>query len=215
MRRAPRTPAWPRFSPIWRENLGHGRAPVRDHPRWASVGARARAAGLVLTATALLGAGLAGCGGGGSSIAASSTASTMPPGRAEGGSTSVRATPQVVPDRIERLLKAPKTSAQQVRGVVKALLTIGGAGTCGPPVVTPRYVRAAYGSRPGCIKATQSHADVAHGLEFRRVRMTGSSATAVVIPSGGLYDGEQLTVSLVRKPRWAVDALRSNAPVGP
>jgi hypothetical protein len=36
-----------------------------------------------------------------------------------------------------------------------------------------------------------------------------------VVPTGGPYDGERITVSLVRDPRWAVDQLKSNVPVGP
>ncbi len=99
--------------------------------------------------------------------------------------------------------------------MVKVVLMLGGAATCGPPVATSGYVKAGYGSRQGCVKATQSHAGVADKLQFRSVRVTGSTATAVVIPSGGLYDGQRLTVSLVRDSHWAVDALHSDVPVGP
>ncbi len=95
------------------------------------------------------------------------------------------------------------------------VLERGGAATCGPPLVTSRYVKVAYGSRQGCVNATQSYAGIADKLRFRSVRITGSTATAVVIPSGGLYDGERITASLVRDPHWSVDRLRSNVPVGP
>jgi hypothetical protein len=37
-----------------------------------------------------------------------------------------------------------------------------------------------------------------------------------VRPSGGVYDGERITVSLVREGgEWKIDALHSNVPVGP
>jgi hypothetical protein len=81
--------------------------------------------------------------------------------------------------------------------------------------VTARYVKAAYGTREGCVKATQSHAGTANELEFKKVRVTEAAATVTVIPSGGVYDGQRLTVSLVKGRRWSVDALRSNVPVGP
>jgi hypothetical protein len=99
--------------------------------------------------------------------------------------------------------------------VVTILLKLGGAATCSPPLVTSRYVQAAYGTREGCVKATQSQAGTARDLEFERVRVSGATATAVVVPSGGIYDGERITVSLVRDGRWAVDALESDVPVGP
>jgi hypothetical protein len=43
-----------------------------------------------------------------------------------------------------------------------------------------------------------------------------SQATVTLRPVGGLYDGEKLTVSLVKENGdWKVDELKSNAPVGP
>jgi hypothetical protein len=41
-------------------------------------------------------------------------------------------------------------------------------------------------------------------------------AAAKVVPKGGLYDGDKITVSLVKEDgTWKVDSLKSNAPVGP
>lgn len=81
--------------------------------------------------------------------------------------------------------------------------------------VTDRYLAVAYGGRQGCIDA-QAPGSVADQLDFQDLRIEGNHATAVVVPSGGLYDGERVTVSLVRHgPSWAVDALDANVPVGP
>jgi hypothetical protein len=43
-----------------------------------------------------------------------------------------------------------------------------------------------------------------------------ATATVKVVPHGGVYDGEKLTVSLIKEDQdWKVDSLKSNAPVGP
>ena len=61
--------------------------------------------------------------------------------------------------------------------------------------VTSRYLEVAYGSRQGCVDATRSHAGIAHKpSSIQGARITGSTATAVVFPTGGLYDGERITV---------------------
>jgi hypothetical protein len=104
--------------------------------------------------------------------------------------------------------------------VVTAVLT-SSHGRQAPPgyacrrlLVTDRYVKTAYGDRQGCVSA-QRGGGAARSLDFKEVRPAGTHATAVVVPAGGLYDGERITVLLVRDRRWLVDALRSNAPVGP
>jgi hypothetical protein len=79
--------------------------------------------------------------------------------------------------------------------------------------VTERYLKAAYGGREGCIKSLRP-GSVAKSISFKSLRINGDQATAIVDPTGGPYDGERITVSLVG-PRWAVDALHSNVPVGP
>jgi hypothetical protein len=115
--------------------------------------------------------------------------------------------------RLNRRLQAPDTPAERVQGAVKFVLTATTSSTtCAPPVVTGRYLRAAYGGRQGCIDAQR----IAHKLEFEDLRIDGDRATAVVVPSDGTYEGERLTVSLVRLDRrWAVDQLDANVPVGP
>jgi hypothetical protein len=80
--------------------------------------------------------------------------------------------------------------------------------------VTEHYLKAAYGSRQGCIKALKP-GSVAKSVRFKGLQIGSDRATAVVVPTGGPYDGERITVSLVRDPRWMVNQLKSNVPVGP
>jgi hypothetical protein len=81
--------------------------------------------------------------------------------------------------------------------------------------VTQRYLQAAYGGRQGCVNA-QAPGSAAAKLDFKELRIDGDRATAVVVPSGGPYDGERLTVSLVDQGRrWSVDELEAEVPVGP
>jgi hypothetical protein len=95
------------------------------------------------------------------------------------------------------------------------VLTVAQPFVCGSSFVTQRYVEAAYGGKEGCVKA-QTPGSAADNLDFKSLRIDGATATAVVVPSGGPYDGERITVSLVRDfPHWAVDELHSNVPVGP
>ena len=101
------------------------------------------------------------------------------------------------------------------RGAVVAVLTSSDpAEACGR-YVTSHYLRVAYGGRQGCIQA-QAPGSAADRLEFKNLRTEGNQATAVVVPSGGPYDGDRVTVALIRDgSRWAVDDLDANVPVGP
>ena len=101
------------------------------------------------------------------------------------------------------------------RGAVVAVLTSSDpADACGR-YVTSQYLRVAYGDRQGCIRA-QGPGSAANTLEFKDLRTDGNEATAAVVPSGGPYDAERVTVVLVRDgSRWAVDDLDANVPVGP
>jgi hypothetical protein len=86
---------------------------------------------------------------------------------------------------------------------------------CSPRFVTERYLRRAYGGHEGCVKA-QASGSAANALRSYRARIYSDTATVRVRPSGGVYDGERITVSLVREGRdWKIDALHSNVPVGP
>lgn len=91
-------------------------------------------------------------------------------------------------------------------------------------LVTPGYLKAAYGGKSGCVAA------IGGGAAARSVRVvttsrTPSGALVVAIPTGGPNAGERLRVSMVHEPAqlasgqtpplWRVDAIRSNVKVGP
>lgn len=89
------------------------------------------------------------------------------------------------------------------------------AKACGAAYVTDHYLEVAYGGRQGCVSA-QSSKSAATGLGSYEERTSGNRAAVTVRPSNGLYDGEKITVTLVHEDgSWKVDALKSNAPVGP
>ena len=108
--------------------------------------------------------------------------------------------------------------SHSIPDVVFAVLTSGDPGkACGEDYVTDRYLNAAYGGKGGCVQA-QAPGSVARSLHFNDVITSTKPgrATVRVRPEGGVYDGEKLTLTLVRENgSWKVGALMSNAPVGP
>ena len=160
---------------------------------------------------------LAGCGGGDETTSSSPAKAT----RAAEPSPEPKLRPEAERELDRRLrevedlnrrLTAPQTPVQRVQGTVRLVLATTTPTTCKPPLVTGRYLEAAYGGRQGCINAQR----IAHKLEFKDLRIDRDRATALVVPSDGTYKGERLTVSLVRLDRrWAVDELEADVPVGP
>jgi hypothetical protein len=81
--------------------------------------------------------------------------------------------------------------------------------------VTDTYLDAAYGGRGGCVGA-QAPAAVAKSLDVRSIAVDGDRARAIVVPNGGVLDGQKLTVGLVLEGGvWKVESLRADVPVGP
>ena len=168
-------------------------ADVRDRPRRRN---RAHAGALALTVAI---AALSGCGGGDDSGGGTSTSAQTPT------STSTTTTSHIVRG-------GPK---KQVRKAVEAVLTSGDAADACGTYVTEHYLKVAYGDRQGCVQA-QAPTSAARKLDFNDLHINGDRATAVVVPSGGPYDSERVTVLLLNDgPSWAVDELKANIPVGP
>ena len=195
---------------------------IPHDPRPGSVGVRPAAAGLALIAAALIAGVLAGCGGGGggTSVAGSTTVSTTQASTDSGPAANLSPKQQRELDRqlrqvtrIHRQLR-PASSSVQIRVRVRAVLASTDPIACTRAAVTERYLNAAYGGHSGCIQSLRP-GSVAKSISFESLRIGSDRATAVVVPTGGPYDGERITVSLVRDPRWAVDQLKSNVPVGP
>lgn len=162
-------------------------------------------------AFAIVVAAFAGCGGDGDD-----TAGSPPPKSttaAQGTTTSPTKTTTGDADGGSR--GQQRNPPKDPRTTVEAVLTSSDpADACGR-FVTEHYLRVAYGDRQGCVGA-QAPGSAADQLDLRDFRINRDRATAVVVPSGGPYDGERLTVSLVTDGRrWAVDELEANVPVGP
>jgi hypothetical protein len=81
--------------------------------------------------------------------------------------------------------------------------------------VTDAYVRNAYGAREGCIAAQRPGA-LADSIRVEEIEESGDSASAVVLPEGGPYDGVEVQVELIRDDTaWRVDSLLADVPAGP
>ena len=175
-----------------------------------------RAGTAALAAGALAVVALAGCGGGGNEK--SSAGSRSPAGTS---STASATTHTSVTSRSttstgtggEGEAKGAHTTTRQAVDAV--LLSIDQSKTCSRRYVTRHYLQVAYGGLAGCATApTPPHA--ARSLRSYHERMSAGHASVTTRPVGGIYDGEKITVSLVKEGGdWKVDALKSNAPVGP
>jgi hypothetical protein len=105
---------------------------------------------------------------------------------------------------------------QLIRSAIEAVLASGDPAAACDQFATEAFVRMAYGDRAGCEAALASPGGAARSVEVSEIAISGESATAVAVPSGGPSSGERLEVAVVREGgTWKVDALRSNVPVGP
>jgi hypothetical protein len=180
---------------------------VRDRPR----GRDSAHAGALALAVAIVAGVLSGCGGGGDDTASSPATSntTTPQGTTSGPANATTGGNEG--GQHGRLL----TAKLRTRLAVLAVLTSGDPGDACGRFVTKHYLRVAYGGRQGCVQA-QAPGSTADQLHLKDFRLNGDRAIAVVVPSGGPYNGERVTVSLVHDgSHWAVDALEANVPVGP
>jgi hypothetical protein len=104
---------------------------------------------------------------------------------------------------------------EAVRVSLTAVLAGGDPEAACGSFVTETYLDTAYGGRGGCVGA-QAPAAVAKTLDLRSIAVDGDRARAIVVPNGGVLDGQKLTVGLVLEGGvWRVDSLRADVPVGP
>jgi hypothetical protein len=168
-------------------------------------------AGAAALAVAAIAAALAGCGGGGgtSATSAGSTSAAAPPGTTSRPGSTTTSTGGV--------FGGAAAKGHTVPDVLNAVLVSGDpAKACGTAYVTESYLSAAYGGKQGCTQAVSTKS-AAHSVQVKGLEGGGSGkATLKVAVQGGVYDGETLTVSLVKEGQdWKLDSLKSNAPVGP
>jgi hypothetical protein len=189
---------------------------VPDGPRDRRTHGPRTAAPLVAAlATAFIAAAIAGCGGGESSTSTSASVTTTPgaPSHTTSTSTNPGSTGGNKGPRPGQHNPTPKDSVTAVLTRVTPRDCL--AGMTRATNVTAHFVHAAYGDVQGCIHALNQGA-VAKSLGSYSEKVAGNTATVEVRPVGGIYDGEKLTVSLVKEDgSWKVDSMKSNAPVGP
>jgi hypothetical protein len=173
---------------------------------------RARAFAPALAALGIAAITFGGCGGGGSEGSSTSSSTSAPTSTSAQGEASTTSSTTSTGSNFT-IKRAPGTT---VRGAVDAVLVSGDPEkACGDGYVTRHYLEAAYGGEEGCVQA-QRPGSAADSLGSYQAKANGNQAMVTVRPSGGLYNGEKITVALVQEGgSWKVDALKSNAPVGP
>ena len=174
-------------------------------------GPRTIAAPVAALATALLTAAFASCGGGGRESSTSTSASVSTTRSTSAQTPSTRSTTISTTATVKEADHPPTPTA----AVRLLLLSSTPQTACSSDVVTQHYLRAAYGGRGACLKAVSSK-NAAKSLGAVGTRITGGTVMVTVHPVGGIYDGEKITVSLIKSGAgWQVDGIKSNAPVGP
>jgi len=178
---------------------------------------RHRAVAVALAIAVVAGGALAGCGGGGDSgTNGQATTSAGAPGTttsAQGTTTSTGS------GSVFGSGPGGEAKGHTVSDVLAAVLTSGDPDkACGTDYVTEHYLSAAYGGEQGCVQA-QTPQSAAQSVDIQGLAGgSGQAGTASVkvVTDGGVYDGEKLTVTLVKEGQdWKIDSLKSNALVGP
>jgi hypothetical protein len=186
---------------------------IRDVSQRALIGHHgAVAAGLAgALAAAVL---LAGCGGGGGSGTSATTS-----GSGGGPATSTTGAGTTTGSGSTNPFGGGAAKGHTVSDALDAVLTSGDPKeACSTDFVTEQYLTSAYGDEQGCAKAVTPKS-AAQSVDIQGLEGgSGQSGTATVkvLAHGGVYDGEKITVTLVKDGQdWKVDSLKSNAPVGP
>lgn len=180
---------------------------------------RGRHGGASALATATLAAAaIAGCGGGGDS-STTTPATTSAAGSSSTTTTTAKGTTTGTGSASPFGGGGGAAKGHSVSDVLDAVLTSGDPDkACGTDYVTEDYLSKAYGGEQGCVQA-QTAGSAAKSVDIEGlVGGSGQAGTATVkvVPKGGVYDGEKITVSLVKDGQdWKIDSVKSNAPVGP
>lgn len=113
--------------------------------------------------------------------------------------------------------EAPGVSdQQQVQDAITALLTDPDKEFVCNEVFSQELLETAYGDLQGCLngRAPEGLADSVKG--FGTIEVSGDTATAEVVPGGGLYDGATVEIEAVRDGGdWRIDQFVADLPVGP
>jgi hypothetical protein len=162
---------------------------------------------------AVLVAALAGCGGGGGGGHEDSSGTTT---TSTGTGAPSKVTKGKGPDGATTIeFDEGALEEASVRASIEDVLTSSDPKVACGEEATDALIRNSYGDRQACVLA-QKPGSAASAVSVKTIQIAGEKATALAIPSGGPSDGDRITVSLVFADGvWKVDALKSDAPVGP
>lgn len=156
----------------------------------------------------LLAVGLAACG---EKDETAATEAVEPPP----ATTTTTAEPgETAPSRTEPEEERRVSPKEQVARIVETVIGGGDPAASCADLVTPRYVRSAYGDEQGCRHAVSQQSRFQVKVQGVEIEQEGVGANA--FPQGGPNKGERLEVRLKRDGRsYRVDSAVSNAPAGP
>jgi hypothetical protein len=181
---------------------------------------RARALAAVVAVLSFASIAAAGCGGGSGGGSSTSTTTTSAGGSTTSQSTTTSSSSTTGTgggSTTGQVGQAHTTVPQAVNAV---LTSADPEKACGSAYVTQHYLEAAYGGKQGCVQG-QSSRSAASSLHITQTIPLDTAtppprAAVELVPDGGLYNGDKITVSLVKEDgSWKVDQLKSNAAVGP
>jgi hypothetical protein len=108
----------------------------------------------------------------------------------------------------------PATDEEKIKATVAAYLVRADAPNACTKLVTPQFVKRSYGNVKGC-EAARKPAAMARAVLFGPVDI-GKGTTVTAKPTGGVFGGEKLEVTLINLDgQWTIDKVSSNAKVGP
>lgn len=111
---------------------------------------------------------------------------------------------------------APATDEELIRTTIQDFLTVPGDPSVCDELITPRFLRASYGDRQGCVAARKPRALADQVAILARKPGPGGAAIVTVKPQGGVFGGQTLKVTLVKAGgEWRIDKITSNVKVGP
>ena len=167
-------------------------------------------------------AGVIGCGGGSNGTTTHSVSSTSASrgesttaNRSESTSTTTQPA-ALAPAKARKRPNAPRTRPPNPSTpAATARVVLASHGTAGCELITPRLLKKSYGGLQGCRSALESGGQ-AKSVDIVSTQPEGKFALVVAVPHGGPSSGEKLAISLVKvHGDWRLDAIRSNAKVGP
>jgi hypothetical protein len=110
--------------------------------------------------------------------------------------------------------------APTAEAAIKAVLTDAGSPgqACGS-YVTERFLLRAFGGRANCLAARRPNA-LARTIAIKRAFVDEQGAHAVVVPTGGPYDGARVEIEVVARGvsgggPYLLDSLKAHVPAGP